>query len=208
VTTERLGVDSAGMSRAVEILGRGGLVAFPTDTVYGIGCRWHHEEALARLFQAKRRPVERQVPVLLVDLEAAIAAGYAADSRARRLAERFWPGPLTIVMPRGEAGAQAPEQRTVGFRVPDHTGALELIRRAGPLWTSSANRSGEPETLGADEVLVAFADTDLLDAVIDGGRVPGGVASTVVDVSVTPARVLREGPIDRPALAEVIGPLD
>jgi tRNA A37 threonylcarbamoyladenosine synthetase subunit TsaC/SUA5/YrdC len=96
----------------------------------------------------------------------------------------------------GRSGTQA-------FRAPDHALALALIREAGPLLATSANRSGEPDTLGADEVLIAFAtQQDELAAVLDGGHVPGGVASTVVDLSVTPARVLRDGPISRARLAE------
>jgi tRNA A37 threonylcarbamoyladenosine synthetase subunit TsaC/SUA5/YrdC len=86
--------------------------------------------------------------------------------------------------------------------------ALALIALAGPLATSSANRSGEPETYDADDVAIAFADTDLLDAILDGGTVPGGVASSVVDLSVAPARLLREGAIERHRLEAVIGPID
>jgi tRNA A37 threonylcarbamoyladenosine synthetase subunit TsaC/SUA5/YrdC len=94
---------------------------------------------------------------------------------------------------------------TQAVRAPDHPVALELIRAAGPLLATSANRSGEPDTLGADEVLVAFAgQPDELAAVVDGGAVPGGVASTVIDVSVWPARILREGPVGRAALASVV----
>jgi L-threonylcarbamoyladenylate synthase len=102
----------------------------------------------------------------------------------------------------------AAQPATQAFRVPDHPVALALIEKSGPLATSSANRSGEPETYDADDVLVAFADDDLLDAVVDGGRVPGGVASTVLDLSASSARLLREGPITREELAEVIGRID
>ena len=94
---------------------------------------------------------------------------------------------------------------TQAFRAPDHAVALDLIRATGPIYATSANRSDEPDTLGADEVLIAFAvQQDELAAVLDGGPVPGGVASTVIDVSVDPARILREGPVTRDALAEVV----
>jgi tRNA A37 threonylcarbamoyladenosine synthetase subunit TsaC/SUA5/YrdC len=86
--------------------------------------------------------------------------------------------------------------------------ALALIQGSGPLVTSSANRSGEPETYDADDVAVAFADSDLLDAIVDGGRVPGGVASSVVDLSVEPPRLLREGAISRQRLQDIVGPID
>jgi len=194
-----LALDDRGLAEAAELLGGGGLVAFPTDTVYGIACRVGDETALARLFAAKRRPVEKRVPILVASLEAAAEMGFDT-SRAGELADRFWPGGLTLVLA-GSAGTQA-------IRVPDHPAALALIRASGPLATSSANRSGEPETYEASDVLVAFADTDLLDAVLDGGRVPGGVASSIVDVSVDPPRLLREGPISRAELEAAIGTLD
>jgi len=143
--------------------------------------------------------VEKRVPILVASLEAAAEMGFDT-SRAGELADRFWPGGLTLVLA-GSAGTQA-------IRVPDHPAALALIRASGPLATSSANRSGEPETYEASDVLVAFADTDLLDAVLDGGRVPGGVASSIVDVSVDPPRLLREGPISRAELEAAIGTLD
>jgi L-threonylcarbamoyladenylate synthase len=206
---ERLPATPEGLAAAVAVLDRGGLVAFPTDTVYGIGCRADDAEAIERLFAAKRRPVDKQVPILAASLEQADALGYRVDEEVRALATRWWPGPLTMVL--GFAAALsvgAAQPATQAFRVPDHPVALALIEKSGPLATSSANRSGEPETYDADDVLVAFADDDLLDAVIDGGRVPGGVASTVLDLSASSARLLREGPITREELAEVIGRID
>ena len=131
--------------------------------------------------------------MLVADLAGAAAAGGMVDERARALAGRFWPGALTLVLPTA-SGTQA-------YRAPDHPLALGLIAVAGPLFATSANISDQPDTLGADEVLIAFArDQDELAAVLDGGAVPGGVASTVVDLSLSPARVLREGPITRDEL--------
>jgi L-threonylcarbamoyladenylate synthase len=193
-----LAPDDRGIAEAAELVRGGGLVAFPTDTVYGIGCRFGDEAALARLFEAKRRPPEKAVPILVESLEDARQLGLKVDA-ARVLADRFWPGGLTLVLA-GAAGTQA-------IRVPDHPVALALIAAGGPLATSSANRSGEPETYEASDVLIAFADTDRLDAVLDGGRVPGGVASSVVDLTVDPPRLLREGPISRAELEGTIGTL-
>jgi L-threonylcarbamoyladenylate synthase len=206
---ERLPATPEGLAAAAALLDRGGLAAFPTDTVYGIGCRADDAEAIARLFAAKRRPLEKQVPILAASLEQAAALGYEVDDNVRALASRWWPGPLTIVLraEREQRGAAKNATRQA-FRVPDHSVALALIERSGPLATSSANRSGEPETYDADDVLVAFADDDLLDAVVDGGRVPGGVASTVVDMTGTDARLVREGPITRGQVSEVIGRID
>jgi L-threonylcarbamoyladenylate synthase len=195
-----LAPDDRGLAEATDLLRAGGLVAFPTDTVYGIGCQVGDEAALARLFEAKRRPVEKRVPILVASLEE--AAGMGLDtSRAREVADRFWPGGLTLVLA-GSAGT------TQAIRVPDHPAALALIRASGPLATSSANRSGEPETYEASDVLIAFADSDLLDAVLDGGRVTGGVASSIVDLTVDPPRLLREGPVSRAELEAAIGTLD
>lgn len=200
--TDRVRADEAGISAAVAVLRDGGLVAFPTDTVYGIGCLARNGEALEAIFVAKRRPPEKRVPLLAASLEQAVERGYLADERSRLLAQRFWPGGLTLVLPSGADG------ESQAFRVPDHPVALALIERAGPLATSSANRSGEPETFEADDVAVAFADTDLLDLILDGGAVPGGVASSVVDLSVEPGRLVREGAIGRAELEAVIGSID
>ena len=206
---ERLPATPDGLAAAAALLDGGGLAAFPTDTVYGIGCRADDAEAIGRLFAAKRRPVNKQVPILAASVEQAAALGYEVDDRVRAVASRWWPGPLTIVLrARPNVGAEPEQLPSQAFRVPDHPVALALIERSGPLATSSANRSGEPETYDAEDVLVAFADDDLLDAVIDAGRVPGGVASTVIDLTGAGARLLREGPITREELAEVIGRID
>ena len=95
---ERLAATPEGLAAAAAVLNGGGLAAFPTDTVYGIGCRADDAEAIARLFAAKRRPVDKQVPILAASLEQAAALGYAVDERVRALAARWWPGPLTIVL--------------------------------------------------------------------------------------------------------------
>jgi tRNA threonylcarbamoyl adenosine modification protein (Sua5/YciO/YrdC/YwlC family) len=195
---DRVAATPEGIAAAAELLRGGGLVAFPTDTVYGIGCRGGDPDALEAIFVAKRRPPEKRVPLLVASLEQATGLGYHADERARRLVEAFWPGGLTVVLPSdGDGESQA-------FRAPDHPVALALIAAAGPLATSSANRSGEPETYEADDVAVAFADTDLLDLILDGGPVPGGTASSVVDLTQRPARLLRDGAIPRARLAEVV----
>jgi L-threonylcarbamoyladenylate synthase len=136
--------------------------------------------------------------MLVSDLGQAIGAGGLADEAAHRLSELFWPGALSLVLPTADGETQA-------FRAPDHPVALDLIRAAGAIFTSSANRSGEPETLGADDVLIAFAtQQDELAAVVDGGHVSGGIASTVLDLSVSPARILRVGPVTREQIAEIV----
>ena len=196
--TDRLAATAEGIARAASLLADGEVVAFPTDTVYGVGVATTRPDRLPALFALKRRPPEKRIPILVSDLDQAIGAGGLADEVARRLSERFWPGALSLVLPTADGETQA-------FRAPDHPVALDLIRAAGPLFTSSANRSGEPETLGADDVLIAFAtQQDELAAVVDGGHVPGGIASTVLDLSVSPARILRDGPITRSQLEEIV----
>ena len=198
--TEVLPPNAAGVARAVELLRAGAVVALPTDTVYGVAVTASRPDRLEALFALKRRPLDRRIPILVAGLDQAVAEGAVVDERARALARSFWPGALTLVLetPKAEAGTQA-------FRAPDHALALALIRDAGPLYATSANVSDEPDTRGADEVLVAFATQQAeLAAVLDGGPVPGGVASTVVDLTTEPATVLRSGPIGREALASVV----
>ena len=196
--TDRLAATSEGVARAASLLAEGEVVAFPTDTVYGVGVATARPDRLEALFALKRRPPEKRIPILVSDLDQAIAVGGLADDVARHLSERFWPGALSIILPTADGETQA-------FRAPDHHVALDLIRAAGPLFTSSANRSGEPETLGADDVLIAFAtQQDELAAVVDGGHVPGGIASTVLDLSVSPARILRVGPVTQEQIAEIV----
>lgn len=197
--TDRLSTTDAGIARAAELLRDGEVVAFPTDTVYGVAVAGSRADRIEALFALKRRPPDRRIPLLVASLAQAVDAGWEADERAQAVADRFWPGALTIVLPSVDGS------ETQAFRAPDHPVALALIRAAGPLLATSANRSDEPDTLGADDVLIAFAmEQDALAAVVDGGVVPGGVASTVVDLSVTPARVLREGPITHAQLVEVV----
>ena len=196
--TDRLPPTPDGIARAVTLLHEGAVIAFPTDTVYGVGVAATHPERLDALFELKRRPRERRIPMLIAGLAQAIGAGGQADDRAHQLAKLFWPGALSLILPTADGESQA-------FRAPDHAVALQLIRAAGPIFTTSANRSDEPDTLGADDVLIAFAmQQDELAAVVDGGTVPGGVASTVLDLSVSPARILRDGPVTREQLAAVV----
>ena len=199
--TDRLPATDDGLQRAAAILRDGGLVAFPTDTVYGVGCAASHPDSVEDIFALKRRPVDRLIPMLVSGVDALPSASTNdADPRIAALTEAFWPGALTLVLP-----LSAPDGGSQAFRAPDHPVALGLIRAAGSLYVTSANISDEPETLDADDVLIAFAtQADGLAAVVDGGRVPGGRASTVLDLTVTPAKILRDGPIGRDTLAAVV----
>ena len=199
---DRLAADPGGIERAAELLRSGELVAFPTDTVYGIGSRAGDAAALERIFAAKRRDPEKAVAWLIASPDAVAAAGFSLDARALELTERFWPGALTLVLPSTDGPV------TQAFRVPAHEVALALLAATGPLAVSSANRSGEPDTLDADDVAIAFADGEEPSAILDGGRVPGGVASSVLDLSNPKPRLLREGAVSRAEIEGVIGPID
>jgi L-threonylcarbamoyladenylate synthase len=196
--TDVLPATPEGIATAAAILRDGGLVAFPTDTVYGVGCAASHPDRVDALFELKRRPIDRRIPMLVAGI-GSLPDGWVVDDRSRVLAAAFWPGALTLVLPASD------DRPTQAFRAPDHPVAQALIAAAGPLLTTSANISDEPDTLEADDVLIAFAtQADGLHAVVDGGRVPGGHASTVLDLSTTPARLLRQGPIAAAQLAEIV----
>ena len=188
------------IERAVEALESGGLVAFPTDTVYGLAAHLRRPAAIARIFAVKGRPAQKAIPVLIGAPEQFPLVAAAVGQAVERLAQAFWPGPLTMVLPRRpELPSELGEQPTVGVRMPDHPVALALLRAAGPLAVTSANRSGEPECRQAEEVERALGGQ--IELILDGGRTPGGVPSTVVDCTGEQPRLLRPGPI---ALEEVL----
>jgi L-threonylcarbamoyladenylate synthase len=179
-------VDDAGGA-----ISAGGLVVLPTDTVYGIGCAPSNPGAIERLFEAKRRPRSLVLPVLVDGIAAAERLAHV-DDRARRLAQRFWPGALTLVLPRSEVSASWPlgqEQETIGIRAPAAETALALLRATGPLAVTSANLSGAPTPATCDGVRAVFGSA-VSAYLCDDGQIAGR-ASTVVDVA--SRRILREG---------------
>ena len=185
--------DPAAASAACRVLARGGLIAFPTETVYGLGAA-DRPEAIARLAHAKGRDRARPFQKIAADIDAAGRAAPAWPRAADKLARRFWPGPLTLVVEKDPGGP------SVGLRVPDHPVPVEIARRAGGLIiATSANASGSPEPLEACDVLRELGAR--VSVVLDGGPVAGGVPSTVVRVCGDEVSILREGAL--PA-AEVI----
>jgi L-threonylcarbamoyladenylate synthase len=189
----------ASLARALDVLRSGGLVALPTDTVYGVGALAFDSHAVERLYWAKERPVDKAIPVLLgqaADLEAIASS---VPEVARRLARRFWPGPLTlVVMKKGNLPEAVAAGNTVGVRVPDHEVALALLRLAGPMAVTSANISGKENARTAGEVMEQLAGK--VDLVLDAGPTPGGIASTVVDCTQPQPKILRLGPISLEAI--------
>jgi L-threonylcarbamoyladenylate synthase len=194
--------DEAGRARAVELLRNGGLVALPTDTVYGIAVALATPGGIGRLFAAKRRPPDKGIMLLLADAAQAAEIGHMTPGAAA-LAATFWPGGLTIVVPQRDGVDLPPELTggtpTIGLRVPDHDSPRALAAGIGPLPTTSANRSGSPEGRDAVDILDQLGDA--VDLVLDGGPAHGGAASTVVDCTGPEARILRVGaiPVERVA---------
>lgn len=182
--------------RAVETLRAGGLVAFPTDTVYGLGARAWDEQAVAQLYVAKGRAETKAIPLLLVSVDALRDVVAEIPPVALALAARFWPGPLTLVLHRHP---RVPDVvtgggPTVAVRVPDHPVARRLISTLGePLAATSANLSGAPSPVTAEEVAAQLGGR--IPLILDGGPCPGGLASTVLDLTVTPPTILRRGPV-------------
>jgi len=189
--------------RALEILKAGGLVALPTDTVYGVGALAFDGKAVESIYAAKDRPVEKAIPVLIGDLGDEEKVGADIPDSARRLATRFWPGPLTILVPkRADLPESVSATQTVGLRVPDHEVARALLRAAGPMAVTSANISGGQSPVTAEEVYKQLGGR--IDLIIDGGKTPGGIPSTLVDCTAASLKVLREGPITLEALLSAL----
>jgi L-threonylcarbamoyladenylate synthase len=200
----------AAIGRAARLLHEGRLVAFPTETVYGLGALATSDAAVAATFAAKGRPSHN--PLIVHVASAGAAAGIGAfDARAEALAERFWPGPLTIVLPLLEsAGISALATAglgTVALRVPAHPVAQALLREAAaPVTAPSANPSGRVSPTTAAHVALDLGDRVAL--VLDGGACPVGVESTVIDLGGDRPRLLRPGGLDRAAVERLTGPLD
>ncbi len=202
--------DEAGVRAAAKVLREGGLVAFPTETVYGLGADARNDRAVAAIFEAKGRPRFNPLIVHFRHLAAA-AEETVFDSRARALAERFWPGPLSLVLPR------APGSRisllcsagldTLAVRVPGHESAQALLNACAlPIAAPSANPAGRISPTRAADVVAALGDR--VDLVLDAGACPIGLESTVVDLSGDTPRLLRPGAVTREALEEQLGELE
>lgn len=193
--TLRLAADALeAIPRALEILQAGGLVAFPTDTVYGLGAPAFNAASIERLFASKGREQTKAIAVLIAEPGDLDKIAMVVSERALRLAERFWPGPLTLVLPRHSSlPAVLSPNETIGVRVPDQDVARALLTAAGPLAVTSANLAGGANTRSADEVLAQLGGR--IGLVLDGGQTPGEQPSTVVDLSGAEPQVLRAGPI-------------
>jgi L-threonylcarbamoyladenylate synthase len=207
--TEVLAADAAGIARAAALLREGGLVAFGTETVYGLGADATNAQAVARIFAAKGRPRFNPLICHYPDAERAFAQ-VSANRVAQRLATALWPGPLSLVLPRGKdctvALLTGAGLDTLAVRVPAQDTALALLRAVGrPVAAPSANRSGKVSPTTAAHVLQEFSGT--IDAVLDGGACPVGVESTVLDLCGHKPLLLRPGGATLEAIEAVIGPV-
>lgn len=206
--TQWLEVQDAGaMEHALAVLESGGLVAFPTDTVYGLGAYPWDEEAVGRLYRVKERSKELPIPLLLSDAGEVDRVAVLPE-RCRDLSARFWPGGLTLVLRKKDVVSGAISERpTVAVRVPDLPVARDLIRDAGGvLAVTSANISGMPSPITAREVEAQLGGR--IGMILNGGPCSGGVPSTVLDCSISPPRVLRCGAVSEADLSAVIGALE
>ena len=205
-------VDASNIQVAADALRSGAVVAFPTETVYGLGARTFSEAAIERVYELKGRPADNPLIAHVLDAAQAreVVAGGCWDERCESLARRFWPGPLTVVLPKSarvsdRATAGRP---TVAVRSPRHAVARSLLQGAGqPISAPSANRSGRVSPTSAQHVLDEFADVaearDLM--ILDGGECEIGIESTVLDLTSSPPRILRHGSVTHEQLHEVLG---
>ena len=194
-TTKILSVeDPDAITLAKAIIQNGGLIAFPTDTVYGLAADPFNPVALQRIYQAKERPQEKALPVLIANLHQFKQFVPTLSDQVKHLAQTFWPGPLTLVMDKKPGlPSELSAYPTIGMRMPDLDFTLRLLCGTGPLATTSANISDESNTTTAEEVFSQLEHR--VDLILDGGKTPGMTASTVLDTSKSDFRILRSGPI-------------
>ena len=193
---------------AGEVLKNGGIAAFPTDTVYGLGAVFSDAEAVRKIFRAKGRPENKPLSILVSDPKEVQLLAEEISDDAKKLMKAFWPGALTLIF-RKKQSAMIPDEvtaggDTIGVRMPDSDVAVQVIREAGkPLAAPSANLSGHRSASKAEEVIEDL--NGRVDLIIDGGDCPVGISSTVLDVSGEEIRILREGTITADMIKEVTG---
>ncbi len=194
---------------ARHLLHEGELVAFPTDTVYGVGANAFERFAVRQIFAIKQRPPDKAIPIFIAQIDDLNQVARRVPNRAWLLLQKFWPGALTVVLPKNP---KLPDDVTAGqdsvaVRLPDHPTCLELVTRLGrPLAVTSANLSGRPTPTTAQGVAEQLGDE--LPLVLDGGPSPTATPSTIIDLSVTPPRLLRQGDLSLAGLREFLPDLE
>jgi L-threonylcarbamoyladenylate synthase len=202
--TEILAInDPKALATAIDVLTNGGMVAFPTDTVYGLGALAFDEQAVSKISEVKGRSIGKAIPVFIHDISQISRVAAGVSSNCEKLAKRFWPGPLTIVLPRNALVPDAVTPlNTVGVRIPDFAPTLELLKLTGPLAVTSANLAGQGSSSTARGVHAHL--NGKIPLILDGGVTPGGIPSTVVDCSENRPVILREGPISLEQILNVL----
>lgn len=197
-----MGIPQREIKKGVRILRNGGVIAFPTDTVYGLGADALNPPAVERIYELKKRPRSQQFPLLIADAKQLTALAERIPEIAWFLARRFWPGGLTLVLSRKDSvPAHLTSTSSIAVRIPDHPVCEALIQNLGnPLIGTSANVSGQPAALTAEEVEQQFGGK--IDLIINGGQCPGGKESTIVDITLEPPVVLRQGIIPSHEIAK------
>ncbi|HEX9091822.1 MAG TPA: L-threonylcarbamoyladenylate synthase [Anaerolineales bacterium] len=191
------------IGHAIDVLNHGGLVAFPTDTVYGLAAIPFKCEYIEELFSAKGRNNSRAIAILIGDYPDLERVVDHFDEKALRLAQRFWPGPLTLVVSKlPSLPDELSPDKTIGVRMPDHPIALAILRQIGPLAVTSANISGQGNANTAEEVSRQL--NGRVHLILDGGKTTGGIPSTVVDCVSSSPTILRLGPITAEAIQEAL----
>lgn len=191
------------LQRAIDTLQAGELVAIPTDTVYGLGTLAFSTTGALKIYQVKERPPEKALPILLGEFTQLKLVAEFVPETARKLAAAFWPGALTLILPKHPDIPKAVSALdTVGVRIPNHIFARELFQAAGPMAVSSANLSGHSNPTTAEDVYAQLKGS--LPLILDGGRISGGIPSTVVDCTGADIRILREGTISRKMIGEAL----
>ncbi len=202
IKTKIIRFDERSLEEALQTIINGGVIAFPTDTVYGIAVSAFNPPGIEKLYEIKERPNVKAIPVLVGTMEQLDQVASNLPPYARKLVNEFWPGALTLVVP---ALASLPPNLsptpTIGVRMPDHLLLRELIRRSGPLATTSANLSGYVNSLTAQEVVEQLGGR--VNLVLDGGKTQGEIPSTVVDCTHEKGRVLREGTLTQRILSVI-----
>ena len=189
--------DEAAISRAARIIMAGGLVIFPTETVYGIAADALNDSSIARLYEVKGRPCNKPFTLHVSNIGMVLNSGAEITAKAKKLIDRYWPGPLTIIL-------RTKDGRTTGFRMPAHKVALKLIERCGvPVVAPSANLSGNQPPTDAHAALKELDGS--VDLVLDAGKTEVGVESTVIDMTTDAPKILRQGAISRPEIETEIG---
>lgn len=196
--------DPQAIPAAKQIIQQGCLIAFPTDTIYGVAGDAFNLQAIEAIFAAKQRPNEKALPVLVGDYTQLADLILQHDQRVERIAAAFWPGPLTLILSKNpRVPPELSPYPTIGIRMPNQDFTLKLLRETGPLATTSANISGGPNPVDAASVMAQLGGR--IDLLLDGGPTPGPTASTVADLTGAEIKILRPGPISLSDLQAVTG---